>query len=312
MSVVVCAYTQERLQDTLEAVESALAQTLAPHQVIVAIDHNEALYQRLGAILGSRVTLLLSTGRPGLSETRNVAVGASTGEVVAFLDDDAVAEKDWLASLAAAFDDPLVVAVGGEAVPAWPGGRPPLWFPVEFDFVIGCTGHKALIVEADGSIRNVTGSNMAFRREVFQKAGLWETSLGRCEGGRKKFNPAGGEEAEMCLRIRKHMPGGRIVFRRDAVVHHKVVAGRAKPSYMLDFCLREGHTRALMKGLVSRYGSRPLAAESVFLRRLLFRSIGGRLVRFYRPASLPQAAAIVANLSLMATGYVFGGWIYGR
>ncbi len=278
----------------------------------MAVDHNEALYRRLGAMLGPRVTLLLSTGLPGLSQTRNVAVGASTGEAVAFLDDDAVAERDWLANLAAAFADPRVVAVGGEAVPVWPGGSPPLWFPVEFDFVIGCTGHKALIMEADGTIRSVTGSNMAFRREVFQVAGLWETSLGRCEGGRKKFNPAGGEEAEMCLRIRKHLPDGRIVFRREAVVHHKVAAGRAKPAYMLDFCLREGHTRALMKGLVSRYGSRPLAAEGVFVRRLLWRSIGGRLVRCYRPASLPQAAAIVANLSLMVTGYLFGRWIYGR
>lgn len=312
VSVVICAYTEERLDDTRQAVESVLAQTVQPHQVILAVDHNEALYQHLKSMLGSRVTLLLSTGLPGLSETRNVAVGASTGDAVAFLDDDAVAGKDWLANLAAAFEDPRVVAVGGEAVPAWPGGSAPLWFPAEFDFVVGCTGHKSLVMQADGAIRNVTGSNMAFRSEVFRKAGLWETNLGRCELKRKRFNPTGGEEAEMCLRIKKHFPDGRIIFRPDAVVRHKVAPGRAKLGYMLDFCLREGHTRALMKRVVSKYDSRPLAAESVFLRRLIFRSIGGRLIRFYRPSSLPQTAAIVANLSLMATGYVFGGWIYGR
>ncbi|MBN2099413.1 MAG: glycosyltransferase family 2 protein [Dehalococcoidia bacterium] len=312
VSVIICAYTEERLKDIHEAVDSVLAQTLKPHQLILAIDRNEDLFHRLRIELPSEICVVLNTGTPGLSNTRNTGIQSSTGEIVAFLDDDAVAEESWLENLAPAFDDPRVVAVGGQAVAAWPDGSPPLWFPMEFDFVVGCTEHKGLMMRPDGAIRNVTGSNMAFRREVFEKAGLWETRLGRCELKRKRFNPSGGEEAEMCLRIKSRIPEGRIIFRPEAVVHHKVVHNRARLRYMLDFCLREGHTRALMKGVVSQYNTEPLAAEGVFLRKLVFGSMVQRLIYFYRPTSLPQAAAIVMNLSLMATGYAFGRWIYGQ
>lgn len=310
VSVIICTYTEERLKDLHEAVDSVLAQTVKPHEVMLAVDNNEGLSRRLRAELPSGVSVVLNNQIPGLSETRNVGIRSSAAGVVAFLDDDAVAEPTWLKELVAAFDDPRVMAVGGEAVPQWPHGRAPFWFPEEFDFVMGCTGHKRLIVQEDGAVRNVTGSNMAFRREAFEKAGMWETSLGRCELGRKKFNPSGGEEAEICLRIRNTVPEGKILFRRESVVNHKVVPQRATLKYVLDFCFREGHTRATMKRVVARYERNPLGAEGMFLRRLLTRSIPSRLAHFYKPSNLAQAAVIVANLTAMAAGYVLGRWVY--
>ena len=310
VSVVICAYTAERLNDIHEAVASVLVQTLKPHEVIVAVDNNEELFHRLKAELPPEVRVVLNMGAPGSSETRNVGIRNAGGEIVACLDDDATAVSDWLEKLVPAFEERRVAAVGGQAVPVWPGDNPPFWFPDEFDFVIGCTAHKNLLVQAGGEIRNVTGSNMAFRRDVFEKIGFCEERLGRCNANGVSFDAIGGEEAEICLRIRNKIPGAVILFSPDAVVHHKVSTERATLRYVFSFCYREGITRAMIRKVVSQYGENPLAAENIFLRRLILTSLPRRLKRFYSPSQLAQASVITMNIALMGTGYLVGRWKY--
>lgn len=310
VSVIICAYTEERLKDIHEAVDSVLAQTLKPLEVIVSVDHNEELFHRLRSELPSQVNVVLNDGAYGSSETRNVGIRLAAGDIVACMDDDAVAEGSWLVNLVPAFDNPRVAAVGGQSLPVWPEGKPPFWFPEEFDFVLGCTGHKRLILEASGEIRNVTGSNMAFRADLFRRIGFCDETLGRCVASGVKFNAIGGEEAEICLRIKSKMPESMILFRPESVVHHKVALQRATLRYVFKFCFREGITRVMIGKLVSQYGQEPLAAEGAFLRRLLSVSLPHRLKTFYRPASLAQAAVITTNLSIMGTGYLWGRWKY--
>jgi GT2 family glycosyltransferase len=307
VSVVIATYSTQRLNDIHEAVQSVLLQTLMPHEIIVAVDNNAELLQSLRASFSEQVLMILNDGLRGCSQTRNVAIMQSTGEIVASIDDDAVAEPSWLERLVEPYQDPEVMAVGGQALPVWPRGRPPFWFPEEFDFVIGCTGHKKLVTQPDGQVRNVTGSNMSFRREVFERAGLLDTGFGRTgELGVARLSPVGGEEAELCMRIRSKIPGAKIMFKPEAVVHHKVTPRRATLNYEFDFCLREGNTRSLLKRTASRkhYGS--MKAEGTFLRRLLFRSVPEKLLRFYKPSNLAQVGVIGVNLSLMATGYFLG------
>src|SRR5215210_1027234 len=99
VSVVICAYTEERWSDLELAVESLTRQTRAPLEVIVVADHNQALTERARSAL-SGVTVVENAEHPGLSGARNTGVAASTGAVVAFLDDDAVADPAWLERLA--------------------------------------------------------------------------------------------------------------------------------------------------------------------------------------------------------------------
>lgn len=307
ISVIVATYSLERLQDIREAVYSILAQTLNPQEIIVGVDNNEDLLRRLRAEFPDRVSLVINAGVRGCSQTRNAAISMSTGEVVASIDDDAVAEESWLEKLVQPFEDPKVMAVGGKAVPAWPKNKPPFWFPEEFDFIIGCTGHKKLVVQPDGQIRNVTGSNMAFRREVFEKAGLLSTGFGRTgELGTSRLSPVGGEEAELCMRIRHTIPESKIMCAPEAVVHHKVTPRRATLKYEFDFCLREGNTRAMLKRAAVEQHLGSMTAENIFLRRLLFWSIPQRLLHFYQPSNLAQVGVITVNLCLMAAGYSLG------
>ena len=131
VSVVICVYTIKRLQDIREAVDSVLTQTLKPYEVIVAVDQNRELLDRLKSEFPPKVKLALSNGAPGLSDTRNAGISSSTGGIVAFIDDDAVAEETWLENLIPLFEDTKVMAVGGQAIPQWPKGKPPFWFPEE-------------------------------------------------------------------------------------------------------------------------------------------------------------------------------------
>jgi cellulose synthase/poly-beta-1,6-N-acetylglucosamine synthase-like glycosyltransferase len=310
VSVIICAYTMGRFDDVKEAVDSVLYQTLKPYEVIIAVDHNKELYIKLRHELPSEVKMVLNTGTQGFSATKNVAIRAVNGDIIVFLDDDAVAEETWLENIIPPFEDSKVMAVGGQTIALWAKGKPPFWFPEEFDFIVGCTVHKKLILQENGEVRNFGGGNSAIRKEVFKEVGFWETRLGRSELGRVRFNPAGGEEAELCLRMKTTIPDGLILFRPESVVYHKVSRDRATFKYVFSFCFREGITRAMIRKFVSQYRQKPLAAEYLFLRRLLSTSLPQKLRNFYKSANLAQVAVIIANLSLIGTGYLLGRWRY--
>ena len=91
-SVIVCAYTAERWDDTMRAVASVQAQKPAAKEIILVIDHNpELLAQLIEALPGVRV--VPNTCERGSSGARNTGVALAAGKFVAFLDDDAVAHR---------------------------------------------------------------------------------------------------------------------------------------------------------------------------------------------------------------------------
>jgi glycosyltransferase involved in cell wall biosynthesis len=313
ISVVVCCYSMKRLNQAIQTVDSLLAQIYKPCDVIVAVDHTVEVFETLKTQLHRSVKVVINDGSiRGLSETRNLGIRMATGDIIAFIDDDAEAEPDWLKTVATVFLDPRVVAVAGEAIAAWPKGKAPYWFPPEFDFIVGCTEHKRLILQNNREVRNVTGSNMAFRRVVFDKVGYWETRLGRRDTSIFKFNPSGGEEAELCLRIKKTIPDGLIVFEPNAIVHHKVSPERATLKYVFGYCYREGITRVMMQRIVSGYNDKALAAENRYVKGLLFHSVPSKAKTFYKVESLGQIGVIVTNLFLVGIGFIIGKWRDGR
>ena len=82
-----------------EAVDSLRAQTLPPHEVVLVIDHAPALLEEARGRWPD-LKIVPSRERQGLSGARNTGVAEAGGEVVAFLDDDAVAAPNWLERLA--------------------------------------------------------------------------------------------------------------------------------------------------------------------------------------------------------------------
>src|ERR1019366_4796017 len=98
VSVVICAYTEERWHELIAAVKSVRTQTVAPREIIVVIDHNQALFERVQANI-SGITLVENHEPRGLSGARNSGISCSQGSLIAFLDDDAIAEPDWIERL---------------------------------------------------------------------------------------------------------------------------------------------------------------------------------------------------------------------
>jgi len=299
ISIVICVYTTERLKDIHEAVASVLSQTLKPHKVIVAVDHNEKLLDILRTELPLEVKLVLNSSAPGLSETRNTGIRASTGEIVAFMDDDAVADIRWLEKLAVRFNDQLVVAVGGKTIARWSDGGRPKWFPEELDWIVGCT-YKGLPVSTNG-IRNAIGCNMAFRKGVLEQVGGFRSEVGRVG----KFKGVG-EEADICLRIKHSIPQALIHYEPEAIVFHKVPAWRVSLRYLAQRSYNEGFYKSIVKRLSSSSTSETLSTENTYLKYLLLTAIPEKLRHFYRPRALCQIGAILVSISSTGIGYLLG------
>jgi len=312
ISVIICCYSLDRLKDVHEAIDSALNQSLKPDEVIVSVDHNQKLFEILRKETAYPVKIVLNEFDHGAAGTRNFGIRQSTGKIVAFIDDDSVAAPTWLENLVPNLNTQKIMGVGGRVELIWPGGKIPFWFPEEFDFMYGATAHKKLAILPDGEIRNVNENNAAFSKEIFQEIGYMEPSLGRCYAEGVKFEAIGGEGAEFCLRMKIRYPDRMILFEPAALTYHKVGSNRGTTRYMLNYAYREGITRAMLKSLVSRYGKRPLAAENLFLRRVLFKSIPARLRRFYEVPNLARTGMILALLTLIAGGYVIGTWKFRR
>lgn len=298
MSVVICTYTTDRWSDFEEAVCSVMNQTTAAHEIVVVVDHNPELRQRVRGRFPD-VIAIENRYAQGLSGARNSGVEIATGEVVAFLDDDAVASPDWLHYLQRSYSNPDVLGVGGVAEPAWDRGCPS-WFPPEFNWVVGCS-HVGL-PERLAPVRNLIGTNMSIRRDVLDLAGGFSQQLGRVGA-----NTAGCEETELCIRAADRDPGRFFAHEPAARVRHRVPEDRSSWRYFTHRCWAEGRSKAVVSRLSA--GPRTLRTERSYTTRTLPAGIArgvGDAVRRRRRGGLGRAAAIVGGLTVTTAGYIRG------
>lgn len=319
VSVVICVYTERRWDDIMAAIASVRDQSIAPHEVIVVVDHNPALQRRLEAATrdlgwakpgqpgpepahqGGRPPVIVTANREqrGLSGGKNTGVAVAVGDVVAFLDDDAIAEPDWLRSLADSYADDGVAGVGGLTLPRWDTRRPG-WFPHEFDWVVGC--NYLGMPESRQPVRNLLGGNASFRRYAFALAGGFTSDVGR-SGARL---PLGCEETEFCIRIGQRRPDVRLLINHRAVIWHRVPANRTRFSYFITRCYAEGLSKAQVSQAVG--AAEGLSAERRYVRVTLPAGVVRGLTAPLRGdlAGLGRAGAIVTGLAAAATGYLAG------
>jgi GT2 family glycosyltransferase len=298
VSVVICGYTEERWDDMRAAVASARAQTLPPDEIILVIDHNLPLLERARNEL-TDVVLIENGGSRGVSAARNAGIALAQGELIAFLDDDAVAAPDWLERLCAPFADPRVLGAGGALEPVWEAARP-AWFPDEFKWVVGCTyrGYP----ERSATVRNPIGANSCMRRLVFETVGGFRTGLGR-----QGKVPFGCEETELSIRALQHWPGSTFVFEPTARATHRVPSWRSRWAYYRARCYREGLSKARLARLIGSTDG--LASERTYALRTLPTGVAANLaegVLRRDRAALARAGAIIAGFAFTATGYLVG------
>jgi glycosyltransferase involved in cell wall biosynthesis len=293
-SVIVTAFTFDRLPSIAEIVDSLEQQTVAPLEVLLVIDYADDLLAECRR-LWPGVRVIPNEGWRGSCGARNTGVAHSRGEVVAFLDDDAVPVRDWIERLGDAYRDERVVAVGGGVFPRWVAGRPS-WFPAEFDWVVGCM-HSGTPKQRE-AVRNVIAANMSVRREDMLAIGGLREEFSRIEK-----NAAGGEETDLCIRLAKHRPDSLVVYDPAASVEHIVPPERGEVRYYVSRSFAEGRSKAALASLVGSDAG--LSDERAYVRKTL--PLG--VARYLRQAAggdtggIARAGMIVLGLSATVAGY---------
>lgn len=298
-AVIICAYTDERWSQLVEAVESVQAQSQPANQIVVVIDHNPALLTRVKERFPS-IMVVENVQEKGLSGARNSGVAVTSAALIGFVDDDAVVERDWLKNLSRIVaQDPSIMGAGGRIIPKWETERP-LWMPEEFYWVVGCT-HKG-VPEETADVRNLIGANMLIRREVFDNVGGFRIGIGRVDA-----IPLGCEETELCIRVRQAMPNARFVYDPNTEVYHSVPLKRTGWSYYRSRCYAEGISKAVISKWVGQKDG--LSSERthamITLPKGVITGISDTVLHGDLDG-LKRAGAIVAGLMITTAGYIRG------
>ena len=320
VSVIILAYSVDRFPMDCAAVESVLNQTVCPGALMLCVDDNADRAELVNRFserwpqtpdASHRVRIVESESDAklsapdagqaqrwdfrahygfrgtGISAGRATALGLATTELVAFLDDDAVAEPDWLERLLAPFSDADVVAVGGAPLPVY--AKPcPRWFPHEFNWVFGCA-YTGLPTRAEPVLR-VIGANMAIRAQPL----------------REIADSGSMEDMEICHRLLALSPQNRLIYEPRAVVWHRVHENRLTWSYFWRRCYWANRDKvAIMRGLGE-------AANLKADRRFVSRAFPAALAQNARDLArgdiggLERILATIAGVGVSAFAYAVG------
>lgn len=296
ISVVICVYTEDRWDQIRAAVDSVRSQTLPSAETIIVVDYNPVLYKRLIAAVPDAI-VVENRETKGLSGARNTGSALAQGEIIAFLDDDAAADPDWLKYLADDYANPSVMGVGGLTLPNWETARPS-WMPEEFYWVVGCN-YKGM-TPPNTPVRNLLGGNMSFRREAFELVDGFQTGIGR---GADTL-PLGCEETLFCIRLGQRSPGSLLIMDHRAKVWHHVSGSRCRFSYFISRCYAEGISKAQVTSIIGSGDG--LSTERSYATRTLPLGVVAGIADLFRgdPRGLGRAAAIVTGLSVTAAAYL--------
>jgi glycosyltransferase involved in cell wall biosynthesis len=299
VSVIICTYAEGRWKDLLGAISSVQQQTLSPREIIIVVDHSPGLLQQVREQV-TGVIVIENIEARGLRGARNCGIAVAQSEIIAFLDDDAVAAPDWLAFLCEGYADTQVLGSGGKVTPSWEGDKPS-WLPEEFYWVVGCSYRG--MPQTVATVRNPIGANMSFRQEVFDTVGDFHSEIEQIG----KRHAGGCEETELCIRARQRWPESVFLYLPEARVFHRVPDSRMTWRYFCSRCYREGLAKAIVAWYVGAKDS--LASERSYTLRTLPQGIVRGLTDalfHYDFAGFARAGAIAVGLVVTTTGYLIG------
>lgn len=272
-SIVVCTYNRaESLRDTLRALQ-ALQPAPGRRWEVIVIDNNSTDHTQAVVDDVRRTWPLLRyefEGAQGLSHARNRGIACARGDVILFTDDDVLPEPDWLETTLAGLDKYGADACGGYIAPIWER-PPPAWLTERFYGFLAVRTDRTDDHAITPDLPPPFGANMAFRRQVFDRVGLFDTNRGR-----KGAVLASGEDGEMFERILA--AGMKVMFLGSSRVHHKVEAFRTTKRYFRRWRVQTSRNIAQSRGVP---GARRIANVPLYLfpqvARAALRALWGRL-----------------------------------
>ena len=298
VSVILCTYAEDMYEHFKEAADSILSQSYEPLELVIIVDGTEAVYEQAVADYGMEKNVVIECNEEniGLLESRNRGANVANGDVVAFIDDDAVADDRWIERIVRAYEDKEAIAAGGKMTPLWVAEKPS-FLPEEFYWLVGVT-HRGF-AEESGEVRNTFGSNISFRADVFAGLGGFDTAI----GGRKGDANLQGGETELCARLYEQYGRG-VWYDPEAEVGHKIFEYRTTLQWLINRAFWQGYSKRAMETLVEDQRGN----EETFLKRLLTEFVPDRLATLIRNPSLSGLTQLVALF--VFTGSVGVGYFY--
>jgi GT2 family glycosyltransferase len=216
ISVIVCTYNGGR---TIRECLEGLRRLAYPDYEVIVVDDGST--DHTAEVVERYDVRLIRTENRGLSSARNTGWRAATGELVAYLDDDAHPDADWLSYLALAFEHSGHVGIGGPNIA--PSGAGPI-----ADCVARAPGNPTHVMLSDREAEHIPGCNMAFRRAALEAVGGFD----------ERFRTAG-DDVDICWQLRAR--GWTLGFSAAAVVwHHRRDSVRAYWKQQVGYGMAEG------------------------------------------------------------------------
>jgi glucosyl-dolichyl phosphate glucuronosyltransferase len=239
--------TFNRCEQLPKALDALLAQaTHVPFEVIVVDNNSTDGTKAVVAERLSRAPHIRYVFEPtqGLPHARNAGVHAATAPIIAFTDDDVEVGPEWVETVKRAFDDyPDVDMIGGRVRPIWPE-QVPAWVTRSQlgPFALGERGDAPIRVSKDNAAPCLVGANFAFRREVFDRVGL--------------FDPAYTKSQDREIQLRLWRAGGVGLYVPWLAINVEIPADRLTKQYFRYWYTIYGiyHSRMRLLDLLDRDG----------------------------------------------------------
>lgn len=241
-SIVVCTYNRaESLRATLINI---IQQEYEDLEIIVVDNNSQDHTREVVASLSSSVYPIkyYVESRQGLSYARNLGVDEASGEIVLFLDDDAIPlKKDWVERIASVYHDSEVGVAGGDLLPVWPeADEEPKWLPKSLRSPLGLTNFSYQETTTLSYPTYPWGANISFRKKDILALGGFCTELGRVG-----YNLLGGEETDLCMRLEK--AGKKILYVPEAEVQHFISKEKLVYDSFSERAIFQGITDAVLE-----------------------------------------------------------------
>lgn len=243
-SIIVCTYNRaESLRETIGALRAQRCSPALSWEVIIVDNNSSDHTRKLVEEARSDWPLLRYEfeGEQGLSHARNRGIAVASGTVLLFTDDDVLPEPDWLETTLAGMDKYQADACGGYIAPIWET-PPPAWLTERFYGFLAVRTERTDDYPIQSPAQAPYGANMAVKKAVFDKVGMFDTSRGR-----KGKVLASGEDGELFERILA--AGLKAVFLGQSRVYHKVESFRLTKRYFRRWRLQTSRNIVQSQGL---------------------------------------------------------------
>jgi len=274
VSAIICTHNRDRYLGF--AIDSLLAQDFSGFEIIV-VDNasSDRTCEVVEARLNDKRLRYIYQPEIGLSVARNTGAKIAHGEILAYLDDDAIASPQWLKTIDAAYrENPRLAIAGGKVTLIWTDGMTaPNWLSDGLAGNLGAYDLGDAVVWIDRPGLTPRGLNYSIRQSFLTQIGGFDPNLGRV--GK---NLLSNEELHMThLALQS---GWEVAYLPSATVAHHVAPERVKRQWFLD--------RGWWQGISECYREQ-IAGEAGFGQ---FRRGGERLIRgLYKSLKLASDSA---------------------